>query len=394
MSEDTRSDGGTETGSGSGSSARTRATFEGIDWESVDSTSAEISGVTLVQAGFYLVWLALLLYDAFVLPRSRPTVSWWDVTAVEWVFVLVLAAAAFNVAVPLYQNTRMTRYYWSQFRKNKAAVASLGFLAVVFVVGLVGPALLKPPQLVFSDAYLPPVGMTASPTGQAVTGTWEHPLGTDAQGRDLLKLVVLGMRVSMEVGLITMAIAISIGTLVGTVAAHFGGMVDEALMRYVDLQQSFPAFILLLLLVYLFGGSLIIFIAVYGVLSWEATARLVRSEALQRTEAPYIQAAEAAGASRLWIIRRHIIPNVSGTVITNATLLIPGYILAEAGLSFLGLGDPNVFSWGQIIAAGRGDLANAPWIATVPGVFLFFTILAFNFVGDALNDAIDPRRSQ
>ena len=371
MSGDTRSDGGTETGTetgtgpdgaGSGPEAGTRATFEAIDWESVDSASRGVSRRGLVQAGVYLLWLGLLLYDAFLLPPGRPTFSWWDVSAVEWVFVLVLAAAAFNVAVPLYENTRMTRYYWRQFRKNKAAVASMGFLTVIFVVGLVGPALLEPPQLVFGDAYTPPVGMTASPTGQSVTGSWEHPLGTDAQGRDLLKLVVLGMRVSMEVGLITMAIAVSIGTLVGTVAAHFGGMVDEALMRYVDLQQSFPAFILLLLLVYLFGGSLIILIAVYGVLSWEGTARLVRSEALQRTEEPYIQAAEAAGASRLWIIRRHIVP--------------------------------NVFSWGQIIASGRGDLANAPWIATVPGVFLFFTILAFNFVGDALNDAIDPRRSQ
>jgi peptide/nickel transport system permease protein len=394
MSGDTRSDGGAETGSGPGSEPGTRATFEAIDWESVDSTSKGRSLRTMAQAGVYLLWLGLFLYDAFLLPAGQPTVSWWDVSAVEWVFVFVLAAAVFNIALPLYENTRMTRYYWSQFRKNKAAVASLGFLAVIFVVGLVGPVLLNPPKLAFSETYIPPVGMTASPTGQPVTGTWEHPLGTDAQGRDLLKLVVLGMRISMEVGLITMAIAVTIGTLVGTVAAHFGGMVDEALMRYVDLQQSFPAFILLLLLVYLFGGSLIILIAVYGVLSWEGTARLVRSEALQRTEAPYIQAAEAAGASRSWIIRRHIIPNVSGTVITNATLLIPGFILAEAGLSFLGLGDPNVFSWGQIIAAGRGDLANAPWIATVPGLFLFFTILAFNFVGDALNDAIDPRRSQ
>jgi peptide/nickel transport system permease protein len=270
-------------------------------------------------------------------------------------------------------------------------VLSLGYLAVVFVLGLVGPVVLRDPSIAFPEKLLPPAGVTAAPQGEPVTGTLEHPLGTDHQGRDVLRLLVFGMRVSMEVGLLVAGIAVTIGTAVGTTAAHVGGYVDEALMRYVDLQQSFPVFILLLLVVYLFGPELVLIVLVYGFLSWEGTARLVRSEALQRQEAAYVRAAEAAGASRWWVVRRHLVPNVSSTVITNATLLVPAAILAEAGLAFLGLSDPNVYSWGKLIASGRGYLATAPWIATAPGVVLFLTALAFNFVGDALRDATDPR---
>jgi peptide/nickel transport system permease protein len=222
-------------------------------------------------------------------------------------------------------------------------------------------------------------------------GTWQHPLGTTSEGKDILVLLVLGMRVSMKVGLVTMMLVITLGSLVGTTAAYFGGYVDELLMRYVDLQATFPSFFLFLILSYLFTPSLVMLIVLFGILGWEGTARLVRSEALQRAEEEYVRAAENAGASDGWIIRRHILPNVSNTVITNATLLIPGFILLEAALAFLGLTDPSVSSWGKTISAGRGDLSSAWWIATIPGVFLFFTILAFNFLGDALRDALDPR---
>lgn len=368
-----------------------RATFEDVDWDALDTGPTDLPARTIAQAGVLLAWLAAVVYDYLVIP-GRPIVPGWALDAVDWLFVLVLIAAFFNVVVPLYTNARMTAYYWRQFRKNPAAVASLAFLIVMFAVGLIGPLLFEPPSLSFGDAYRPPVGLTAEPRGEPVTGTWEHPLGTDHNGRDMLKLVVFGMRVSMEVGLISMVVAITLGTVVGTTAANFGGTVDELLMRYVDLQQSFPAFILLLLLIYLYGSELILIILLYGFLSWESTARLVRSEALQRSEEAYVRAAEAAGASRAWVIRRHLIPNVSSTVITAATLSIPLFILGEASLSFLGFSDPNVFSWGKVIAGGRDDLRTAPWIATIPGLFLFCTVLAFNFVGDALRDAIDPRQ--
>lgn len=367
------------------------ATFEDIDWGEVERELSDFSQIAIMELLALLVLVGAFVYDFVFIAEDAALILSWEVGLVDWLFLLTLLLGVFHVVIPLAENPRLTRHYWRQFRKNKAAVASLVYLGVIFAGGLIGPALLDPPTLDLANAYHPPVGMTAEPTGSEVTGTWSHPLGTNHQGQDMGKLVIFGMRVSMQVGLISMIVAVTIGTFVGTTAAHFGGYVDEALMRYVDLQQTFPAFILLLLLVYLFGGSLFMIIVLYGFLSWEGTARLVRSEALQRTEEAYVQAAEAAGASRWWIIRRHLIPNVSSTVITVATLSIPGFILGEASLSFLGLGDPNVFSWGKVIAQGRGDLASAPWISTVPGIFLFLTVLAFNFVGDALRDAIDPR---
>jgi peptide/nickel transport system permease protein len=368
-----------------GGAAAGADSFERIDWAAIDEGDRGLDPAVEAEIGAFLALAAAFAYDYLVL-RDTPTLGpvGLDLTSVEWLLLVVLLLGAFHVCLPLYRNGRMTRYYWRQFRKNRAAVVSLGFLGFVFAVGLFGPLVWAAPNesINYPAAYQPPVFMG---------GSLEYALGTDAQGRPVWHLIVYGMRVSLEVGLISMVFAISIGTVVGTAAAHFGGYVDEVLMRYVDLQQTFPVFILLLLLIYLYGSSLILIIALYGLFSWEGTARLVRSEALQRSEEAYIRAAESAGATRWWTIRRHLIPNVSSTVITAATLSIPVFILGEASLSFLGFGDPDVFSWGRTISDGRSDLSNAPWISTIPGFFLFLTVLAFNFVGDALRDAIDPR---
>ena len=364
-------------------------TFDTVDWDEVD---AETSGLDITLFAELLAFIALgavFTYDYLVVEQGEPLILEWNVTSVEWLLGAVLILGFFNAVIPLARNRRMTAYYWRQFRKNRLAVLSGGYLVTIFLIGMLGPLIWAAPNetISYGTAYSPPVFMGGEAT------SWEHALGTDAQGRNLWHLIVYGMRISLEVGLISMALAITIGTAVGAVAAHFGGLVDEVLMRYVDLQQTFPVFILLVLLIYLYGASLFLIIALYGLFGWEGTARLVRSEALQRTEEAYSKAAEAAGASRLWVVRRHIIPNVSSTVITAATLSIPVFILGEAALSFLGFGDPGAFSWGRTISAGRSDLANAWWISTIPGFFLFFTVLAFNFIGDALRDAIDPRSS-
>jgi peptide/nickel transport system permease protein len=408
-----------------------RASFETIDWE-------ELGGVALSSRGkqmlaFAAVYLALGIWDAGVLHSGINTLildplgmtSEWiaaqrgvtldftipgtgfevnhDVLGVDWLFLLTLAVGYFYVGLPLYRDRRLSAYYWRQFRKNKAAVLSLLYLGFIFVVGVLGPLLFEPPTVAPIEQYQPPVfvavddavplqcmGETA---GGACYGTWAHPLGTTSRGKDILKLVVLGMRISMQVGLITMLLIITIGSLVGTTAAYFGGYVDEVLMRYVDLQASFPSFFLFLIMGYLFQPSLFLLIVLFGLLGWEGTSRLVRSEALQRTEEAYVKAAENVGASDGYIIRRHLLPNVSNTLVTNATLLIPSLILTEAALSFLALTSTEA-SWGKVISDGRGDLDTAWWISTVPGFFLFFTILAFNFIGDGLNDALDPRRAQ
>ncbi len=301
---------------------------------------------------------------------------------VDWLFALTLFVVGWAVVVPLVRNPRTAARHWRGFRRNRAAVAGAGFLLVVLAVGIVGPLLLGRPSIDLSNTYRPPVFMG---------GTWAHPLGTTRSGEDLLRVVVVGMRVSMQVGLIGTAVVVVVATAVGTVAATAGGLVDEALMRFVDVVLTFPTFFLVLLVVYLYGGDLFTITLILGGTTWAATSRVVRSEALQRVEEGYVTAAEAAGASRAWIVWRHVVPNVSNTVVTAATLVVPSLILYEAALAFLGFGDPDVWSWGRVIAEGRSDLQNAPWIATIPGVFLFATVLAFNFLGDALRDALDPR---
>ncbi|MFB6187404.1 MAG: ABC transporter permease, partial [Halobacteriaceae archaeon] len=238
----------------------TQSTFDNVDWDSETSSTALISKTGIIEIFAFIGLFGAYLYDYYIIKNEYPTIGQWDVTSVEWMFIGVLILMVFNGILPLYRNQRMTKYYWRQFKKNKAAVVSLGFLIIIFTTGIIGPMILGPPQLRFGAQYMPPVGFTASPQGETVTGTWAHPLGTNAAGEDLLKLIIFGMRVSMEVGLISMVIATTIGTLVGTTAAFATsqnwGMIDEALMRYVDLQSVFPVFILLLLLVYLFGGQL------------------------------------------------------------------------------------------------------------------------------------------
>jgi peptide/nickel transport system permease protein len=391
----------------------TSETFERIDWEETGGGRLSVrGGATLATAG---ALAAVFLYDYLLLGSGQPTVRVglpvsvpgigttyaWDVSQLDWLFVTTLAVGVLYVAWPLYRNRRLTAYYWRQFRKNRLAVASLWYLAAVFLLGTLGPVFLATPELALLQKYQPPVFFTVDNAvpirclgevaNGACHGTWRHPLGTTGDGKDVLVLIVYGMQVSMKIGLITTLLVISIGTAVGAAAAYLGGMIDELLMRYVDIQLVFPTFLLYLLLVYLFGGSLFMFIVIFGLTSWGGIARLVRAEALQLREEPYVMASNSAGASAVHVIRRHIVPNVSSSVITAATLAIPGYILFEAALSFLQLGDPTIPSWGQVIAAGRGDLDTAWWISTLPGFFLFFTILAFSFLGDALRDALDPR---
>ena len=347
--------------------------------------------IALLTVGYFIDYVLVPENTSMFAYYDSPVLAAWDVTSVDWMFMYTLVFLFFNAVLPLYNNPRLTKYYWRQFRKNRLAVASGWIVLFISALGLVGPVLLDPPTLSLTDAYLPPVGITARPEGVPVTGTWQYPLGTNHQGQGMLKLLVYGARVSLQIALISTLLATGIGAIVGATGAFVGGIVDEVLFRYVDVQSVFPVFIFLLYLVYLFGAELYYIILIFGVFSWEGTARLVRAEALQRTEEAYVQAAEAAGASRSWIIGRHVIPNVSSTIVTVATLILPTFVLGEASLAFLGFSEPGIFSWGTTIAGGRGSLATAPWITTIPGFFLFFFVLCVNSVGDALTDAVDPR---
>lgn len=390
--------------------------FEDIDWEELQKQTTYSKRniglfVALAAQAFLFVWDRLMNPDTAAVDMDGvPLLGevFWDISAVDYLYMLTLTLGLFYIVIPLYQNKRMTMFYWRQFRKNKAAVISLIFLGIVFSLGTFGPIFLEPPTMDVTRFNQPPIGFeietyvtngycvgeTTSVPGagyEMCQGSWEHPLGTTNEGKDILISAIYGMQISMQIGLIATLIVIVLATLVGTASAYFGGLVDEVLMRWVDIQLTFPVFFLYLLLVYLWGGSIFLMIIIFGGLGWGGVSRIVRSEALQRREEEYVKAAKAAGASSGWIMRRHLVPNVSNSVITAATLLIPSFILTEAALAFLELGDPTIPSWGKVIADGRGYLHTAWWISTMPGFFLFFTVLAFNFMGDALRDALDPR---
>ncbi len=301
-----------------------------------------------------------------------------------------------------YASSSLTRYYWERASRNRLAVAGLAFILFLVLLALIGPFFTVDPTAVnFEEKNMPPPGFTIEEsvydvktqefTTKSIIGTRQHPLGTDNKGRDLLAMIISGTRVSLLVGLFATGIAVTLGTLIGTMSAYFSGWVDQVMMRFTDIMMTFPFFLLLVLIVFIYGPSLIIIVVVIGLTGWTGTARLIRSETLSLRTREFIMASKALGASDKRIILAHLIPNVISLIIVIATLSIPGVILAEAGLSFIGLGDPLVTSWGMVLRAGQQNLDTAWWVAVAPGIMLFLTVLAFNFMGDGLRDAFDPR---
>ena len=307
-----------------------------------------------------------------------------------------------KVSQHLRLNTRLINYYWQRTRRNKLAVAGLAFIIFLVALAIIGPFFtLDPREANFEEKNIPPMGFTIEQsvynietdefTTKEISGTWEHPLGTDSKGRDMMAMIVSGARVSLLVGLIATGIAIIIGTIIGVTSAYMGGWADNVLMRLTDIMMTFPFFLLLVLIIFIFGPSLAFIVLAIGLTGWTGTARLIRSESLSLRTREFVIAAKALGASDKRVVFRHLIPNVIGLIIIIATLSIPGVILAEAALSFIGLGDPMVPSWGIILEAGQRSLNTAWWVAVEPGIMLFLTVLAFNFLGDGLRDAFDPK---
>jgi peptide/nickel transport system permease protein len=379
--------------------------FDQVDWDEVSrSNGVSLSVNTKGMLATSLPLLGLAAYDWQFVGRREATFAFlglaFDVPGIDYVFAFTLLLFAFYVLLPLHQNPRMTAYYWQEFKRNRPAVVSLVWLGFVFAGGLVGPLFVNVPQQDVLAGHQPPVFLTVDEANTAqclgdivngrCQGTWEYPLGTTRGGKGVFVSIVHGMTISMKIGFIATTLAVTMGVLFGTVSAYAGGWVDEVLMRYVDIQQSWPTLIMYLLVLYVFGGGLVVFILLFGLFSWEGMARYVRSKALSVAEEEYIQAVRMSGASTYRVVRRHVVPNTASSIITDITLLVPAFLLAEAQLAFLGLGDSGVPSWGQLISAGRSDLAFAPWIVLAPGLMLFLTILAFNFLGDALLDALNP----
>ena len=215
--------------------------------------------------------------------------------------------------------------------------------------------------------------------------------GTDYLGRDLLAMVVHGARVSLIIGLSAAIVSIFIGVTIGALAGFYRGFIEEILMRITEFFQVLPTLLFAMVIVALFGASLTMITIAIGIVSWTAVARITRSEFLRIRELEYVMASRASGVSNTKLIFRIILPNALPPIIVQSALMIGSAILFEAGLSFLGLTDPNVVSWGQIIGSNRQYILDASYTVTIPGIAIFVTVLAISLVGDGLNDALNPK---
>jgi len=280
------------------------------------------------------------------------------------------------------QRSQLSRS-WRRFRRYRPGVVALVFIAALGIVALV-PGLFEP----HSYTAIAPGERGGSPS-------WEHPLGQDDIGRDILSRLIRGTRVAFIVAFAATAIALTIGVGVGAVAGYFGGWVDSVLSRLVDAVLAFPLLILLITLAAVFGPSLWTVVIVIGTTTWASYARVVRADVLSVREREFVVAARAAGAASPRIIMRHVLPTVMGPVIVLASLSVGGIILLEASLSFLGFGIQRPTpAWGSMLSDGREYIRRFPHIIIFPGIMIFLTVLAFNLIGDGLRDALDPRQRE
>lgn len=265
-----------------------------------------------------------------------------------------------------------------RFARNRPAVVGVVVLAAVAALALLAPTLYpqSPFQMVGKPFEPPLAGML---------------LGTDQLGRDVTAGVAHGARVTLLIGLVATFIAILLGATLGGIAGYFGGWVDTLLMRLTEIFQTIPFFLFAILLVAVLTPSVGSVVFAIAVVSWPPMARLVRSEFLSMRNREFVQACVAMGMGHWRIILRHILPNSLSAIIVTGSLMVATAILIESGLSFLGLTDPNVMSWGFIIGSGRTVLRTAWWVIAMPGIAILFTVMAINLVGEGLNDALNPR---
>ena len=275
-----------------------------------------------------------------------------------------------------------------RFFKNKAAVTSLFLLLAILFFSFFGPFLAQWSNEEIDWSVLGDIAILGSPSFE--TG---HYFGTDELGRDLYSRVIQGTKISLMVGVVGALIAVLVGTLYGAIAGYFGGKLDNFMMRLVDILMSIPYMFVLILLLVMFGRSIIMLFIGIGLISWLDMARIVRGQTLSIKQKEFVEAALATGVGNFTIIIRHIIPNLLGVVAVYATLLVPGMILTESFISFLGLGvqEPNT-SWGALISEGAGTMSYGTlWQLLFPLFFFVVSLLSFFFIGDGLRDALDPK---
>ena len=269
---------------------------------------------------------------------------------------------------------------WQIFRKNKLGMACLAIVVLLAVIAILAPALspYDPDAQTLTDMLLRPGGA--------------HPFGTDEFGRDILSRTIYGCRISLSVGVVSQVIAIMIGFFAGVCAGYFGGKVDAVISFVIQVFSSFPFLLFAIVVMFVMGPGLGNLYVALGLLGWTSTARLIRGDVMRLKGSEYIQSCILSGGKPMRIILKHLLPNCVSTLIVTATLGIPDAILSEATLSFLGLGvQPPMASWGQMISASQPYIQSNTYYSVIPGIAIIVTVMAFNLLGDALRDALDPK---
>ncbi len=398
----------------------------GLGAVDADHLRRERDPVELLRASPRLVALlvglaavvALFAYDSWL--ATGALYAEWEPTRMDWLtMVAAVGAVAFGV-VPAAVRPGRVATLWAAYPKTPVTVGALAVVAVFVAVGAVAPAVVAQPDINLSAALQPPVFMSiperytlqcvGEVAGNHCHGTMQYPLGTARGGENLLDWILYGARVSVQFALVTTAIMVPAAVAVGTTAGYFGGRVDDLLMGYVDVQAAVPAVVVYFVVILFTNPTLFALVLVFGLFSWEEMARSIRATVVSEKEEGYVVAARNAGAGPFTIVRRHILPNVSGTVLTGVTNVVPKLIMIEALFAFLGLAGAKSYSWGRLIfkgvqsenwgggfggglPTGFGDpimLQSQYWISVVPAVAIGVTVLALATVGDALQRAVDP----
>ncbi len=277
------------------------------------------------------------------------------------------------------ETTPIRREAWRRFTRHRAAVVSLAFFALVAMACFLAPAIAPYP---FDGIDLDGVKQPPS---------WSHWMGTDDLGRDVLTRMLFGGRVSILIGILAAVVGTLLGTAIGASAGYYGGLVDNVLMRITDVAYALPSLPLLIILSAYSRAALVSMVLIIGLLSWMTTARVVRSQVLTIKEMDYVEAARSMGATDLRILARHVVPNALGPILVGATLGVANAIMIESSLSFLGLGvQPPTPTWGNMLMDSQATMATKPWLTLFPGFAILLIVLAVNFMGDALRDALHP----
>ena len=270
--------------------------------------------------------------------------------------------------------------FWEMFYKNKLMLTGSGIVLLFFLISLLAPWLAP-----YDFGQIDLTNVLASPSAS-------HLFGTDHLGRDVLSRMICGARISLKVGFVATGVAIIIGTILGAVSGYYGGWIDAAIMRFVDIMLCFPTFFLILAVIAFLEPSIWNIMIIIGLTGWMGVTRLVRADFITLKERDFVQAAKAIGASDLRIIFLHILPNAMASILVAATLGIAGAILTESALSFLGIGvQPPTPSWGNILTAGKDNIDIAWWLSLYPGLAILITVVGYNLLGEGIRDSLDPR---